>query len=131
MRSKARNQPGAIAPYRQVSLTSCVAKNMERMTHDWLYYLAKTRGWICPEETGFRTSRSCEDQMMGVPREISDGYQSTKSKRTVLTLLDFFKAFDRAWKEDLLLRAVEKGLPLTFAKWLCGRSNSARYADNQ
>ncbi len=41
-----------------------------------------------------------------------------RNKRTVLTLLDFSKAFDRVWKEDLLLRAVDKGLPLTFAKWL-------------
>ncbi len=43
-------------------------------------------------------------------------YQATKPKRTVLTLLDFSEAFDRVWKEDLLLRAVDKGLPLTFAK---------------
>ncbi len=43
---------------------------------------------------------------------------STKLKRTVLILLDFPKAFDRVWKEDLLLRAVDKGLSLTFAKWL-------------
>ncbi len=49
---------------------------------------------------------------------ISDGYHATKPKRTVLTLLDFSKAFDRVWKEDAILRAVDKGLPLTFAKWL-------------
>ncbi len=91
---------------------------MERMIHNRLYYLAETRGWLCPEQVGFRTSRSCEYQILRVTQTISDEYQATTPKRTVPTLLDFSKAFDRVWKEDLLLRAVNKGLPLTFDKWL-------------
>ncbi len=91
---------------------------MERMIHNRLYYLAKTQGWLCPEQAGFRTSRSCEDQVLRATQTISDGYQTTKPKRTVLTRLDFSKAFDRVWKEDLLLRAVDVGLHLTFVKWL-------------
>ncbi len=79
------------------------------MIHNGLYYLAETGGLLCPEQAGFRTSRSCEDQMLRVMQTISDGYQATKPKRTVLNLLDFSKAFDRVWKEDLLLRAVDKG----------------------
>ncbi len=59
-----------------------------------------------------------EDQILRVTQTTSDGYQATKPKRTFLTLLDFSKAFDRVWKEDLLLRAVDKDLPLFFAKWL-------------
>ncbi len=54
---KAGKQPGAIVSYRPVSLTSCVAKTMKRMIHNRLYYLAETRGWLCPEHAGFRTSR--------------------------------------------------------------------------
>ncbi len=110
---KAGKQPGAI-----VSLTCCVAKTMERMIHNRLYYLAETRGWLCPEQVGFRTSRSCEDQILRVTQTIGDGFQATKPKRTVLTLLDLSKVFDRVWKEALLLRAVDKGLPLTVAKRL-------------
>ncbi len=91
---------------------------MERMIHNRLYYLAETRGWLCPKQAGFRTSRSCEDQILRVTQTTSDGYQATKPKLTVLALLDFSKAFDRVWKEDILLRAVDKCLPLTFAKWL-------------
>ncbi len=88
------------------------------MTHNRLYYLAENRGWLCPEHSGFRTSRSGEDQIMRVTQTISCGYQVTKPKRTVLARLDFSKAFDRVWKKEILLRAVDKGLPLTFAKWL-------------
>ncbi len=115
---KAEKQPGTIVSYRPVSLTSCVAKTMERMISNRLYYLAETRNWLCPEQAGFRTSRSGEDQILRVTQTISNGYQATKPKRTVRALLDFSKTFDRAWKENLLLRAVDKVLPLTFAKWL-------------
>ncbi len=73
---------------------------MERMIDNRLYFLAGTRGWLCPEQVGFRTSRSCEDQILGVTQTISDGYQAKKTKRTVLTLLDFSEAFDRIWQED-------------------------------
>ncbi len=58
------------------------------------------------------------DQVLRVTQTISEGYQASKPGRTVLALLDFSKVFDRIWKEDLLLRAVDKGLPLTLAKWL-------------
>ncbi len=109
LHNKAGKQPGAIVSYRPVSLPSCFAKTLERMIHNRLYYLAETLGWLCPEQAGFRTSRSCEDKILRVTQTISGGYQATKPKRTVLTLLDFSKAFDRVWKEDLLLRAVDKG----------------------
>ncbi len=39
-------------------------------------------------------------------------------KRTVLAILDHSKAFDRVWREDLLIRAIDKGLPITYAQWL-------------
>ncbi len=45
---KTVKQPGAIVSYRQGSLTSCVAKTMERMIHNQQYYLAVTRGWLYP-----------------------------------------------------------------------------------
>ncbi len=91
---------------------------MERVIHNRLYYLAETRGWLCPEQAGFKTSRSCEDQIPRVTQTISDGYQATMPRRTILTPQDFPNALDCVWKEDLLLRAIDKGLPLTFAKWL-------------
>ncbi len=49
---------------------------------------------------------------------ISDGFQATKPKKTVLELLDYSKAFDRVWREDLLIRAIDKGLPTAYAQWL-------------
>ncbi len=75
---KAGKQPGAIASYRLVILTSNVAKNMVRINHKCLYYLTETRGWFCSGQAGFRTSRSGEVQILPVTQAISDGYQATK-----------------------------------------------------
>ncbi len=51
-------------------------------------------------------------------QSISDGYRATKPKKTVLVLLDYSKAFDRVWKDDLIIRAIDKGLPISYAQWL-------------
>ncbi len=40
----------------------------------------------------------------------SDGYQATKPKKIVLALLDYCKAFDHVWREDLLIRGIDKDL---------------------
>ncbi len=43
---KAGKQPGVIAFYKPISLTSYVVKTMERVIHNRFYYLAETRGWL-------------------------------------------------------------------------------------
>ncbi len=88
---------------------------METIVHNHLYNLAETRGWLCSEQAGFRKLRSCEDQIL---RIISDGFQAAKPRSSLMALLDFSKAFDRVWREELLLAASSKGLPTSFAHWL-------------
>ncbi len=95
-----------------------MAKTLERILHNRLYYLAETRDRLCTEQTGFRKNRSCEDQILRLTLSISDGYQATKPKKTVLALLDYSKAFDRVWREDLLIREIDKGHPISYAQWL-------------
>ncbi len=65
-----------------------------------------------------RKNRSCEDQILRLTQSISDENQATKPRKTVLALLDYSKAFDRVWREDLLIRAIDKGLPISYAQWL-------------
>ncbi len=51
---KAGKPPGAISSYRPDSLISCVVKTMERMMHNRLFSLTKTREWLCSKQAGFR-----------------------------------------------------------------------------
>ena len=52
--------------YRPVSLTSCLAKTMERMIASRLSFLAERAGWWCEDQAGFRKFRSCEDQVLRI-----------------------------------------------------------------
>ncbi len=115
---KAGKPAGAISPYRPVSLTSCVVKTRERMVHNRLYNLAETGAWLCSEQAGFRKLRSCEAQILRITQTISDGFQAAKPQRSLMAILDFSKAFDRVWNEELLLAASSKGIPIPFARWL-------------
>ncbi len=88
------------------------------MVHNRLYNLAETRGWLCSERAGFRKLRFCEDQILKITQTISHGFQVAKPQRSLMALLDFSKAFDRVWREELLPPASPKGLPIPFARWL-------------
>ncbi len=91
---------------------------MDSMVHNRLYNLAETRAWLCSEQAGFRKLRSCEDQILRITQTNSDGFQAAKPQGSLMALLDFSKAFDRVWKEELLLAASSKGIPIPCARWL-------------
>ena len=73
---------------------------------------------FCHAQAGFRKNRSCEDQLIRISQNISDGFQERKPKRTVMAVLDLSRAYDRVWKEDLPLCLFESGVPLSFIRWI-------------
>ena len=115
---KAGKPAGQIGSYRPVSLTSCIAKVMERLVAERLWFLAETRGWLSDDQAGFRRLRCTEDQVLRLVQGVSDGFQARA--RTVAALLDYSQAFDKVWRERLLLELLERGVPLTYVRWLRG-----------
>ena len=69
-------------------------------------------------QAGFRKGRSCEDQITRIVQAIEDGFQQRPMQRSVLTLLDFSKAYDTVWREKLLLHMLNTGIPPTFIRWI-------------
>ena len=69
-------------------------------------------------QAGFRSNRSCEDQILKITQLIEDGFQRKKCERSVLALLDYSKAFDQVWRQKLLLSLHQKGIPMKFIQWL-------------
>ena len=47
-------------------------------------------------------------------------------QRSVLTLLDFSKAYDTVWREKLLLHMLGIGIPSTFIRWIRSFFNHRR-----
>ena len=83
-----------------------------------LYCMAEEKGWLNAAQAGFRKRRSCEDQDLRVTQAISDGFQS--KKRSVLVLLDYSKAYDKIWREELLLSMHATGVPALILRWING-----------
>ena len=109
-----------VESYRPVCLTSCLAKTMERMIASRLQHMAEERGWWCQEQAGFRRLRCTEDQVLRLTQSLSDGFQRRPALRTVMALLDFSKAYDTVWREELLGDLVDAGVPKRFVLWLRG-----------
>ena len=69
-------------------------------------------------QAGFCKGRSCEDHVTRIVQAIEDGFQHRPMQRSVLTLLDFSKAYDTVWREKLLLRMLNTGIPMPFIRWI-------------
>ena len=115
---KAGKSPSKVASFRPISLTSCVVKLLELIIADRLYYIAETNNMFSRFHVGFRKGQSCEDQITQIVQAIEDGFQQRPMQRSVLTLLDFSKAYDTVWREKLLLHMLNTGIPLTFIRWI-------------
>ena len=115
---KAGKPASEIESFRPISLTSCVVKLLERMIADRLYNMAENRNWLVKQQAGFRKARCCEDQVLKLIQMISDGFQHKKPRRAVMVLLDYSKAYDRTWKERLLLKLTKLGVPQQMTRWI-------------
>ena len=114
---KAGKPSSQLSSYRPISLTSCVVKLLERMICARLYHIAESNGWICRTQAGFRRNQSTEDQVLRITQKISDGFQAKPARRTVLAMLDYSKAYDRVWRQELLHEMIDKGVPNQMVRW--------------
>ena len=81
---------------------------------DWL----ERNGKLSGAQSGFRKLRSTEDQLLKAVQSFSDGFNSRPPKRTILTLVDFSRAFDRVWHSGLFHKMEEMGIPRCITQWV-------------
>ena len=115
---EAGKSPSEVALFRPISLTSCVVKLLERIIANRLYFIAETNNMFSRFQAGFRKGQSCEDQITQIVQASEDGFQQRPIQRSVLTLLDVSKAYNTVWREKLLLRMLNTGIPPTFIRWI-------------
>ena len=113
---KAGKPPNLPSSYRPISLTSCVGKTLERLITTRLLHLAETRGWLSECQAGFRPGRSCEDALLSLTQQVSDAFQLRE--KTLFAQLDYSKAFDRVWHQELLITLHETGVPPHYCRWI-------------
>ena len=121
---KARKDPASIASYRPISLTSCLAKVLERMIASRLVYLIETRGILSNNQCGGRKKRCCEDLIIRLTQAIHDAFQYRKPGKAVMALFDYSKALDRVWRQKLSLTLVDKAIPSKYIHWIAACLNN-------
>ena len=77
-------------------------------------------------------ARCCVDQVLKLIQSVSDGLQQYPSQRSVMALLDYSKAYDRTWKEMLMLKMSKLGVPTQIVRWVAAflRTRTAEVSIN-
>ena len=103
---------GPVESYRPVTLTSTVAKLMERIIHGRIKHLVTS-----DNQAGFRASRSTTDALMWLRSHV----QPTSASKTPLTsavFVDFSRAFDSVDHNLLLLRLQKLNVDPYLVRWI-------------
>ena len=109
------------ASFRPISLTSCVSKLFERIILSRYLFFLESNSIFSPRQAGFRPGRSTPDQIPYLSQSNCDGFNKlTPDSRTILSTIDFSKAFDSVWHPALFHKLISAGLSPCFAR--CAQS---------
>ncbi|KAF0298220.1 RNA-directed DNA polymerase from mobile element jockey [Amphibalanus amphitrite] len=124
---KAGKDPQDVTSYRPISLTSHIAKLMERMVSARVTHLLDRDNVIPAEQVSFRRGRSAEENLGRLIQEVQDGWNLPAPKgrpsdgktaaRFVLTAYDFSRAYDVIDHQMLRLEMLHR-LPRCYATWI-------------
>ena len=102
--------------YRPISLLSCIGKLMERIVNTRLLWYLESQSILIPTQSGYRQHHSTEDQLAYLAQDIENAFQ--EKKKVLAVFFDLSKAFDKVWKEGLLLKLLEVGIQGKMFRWI-------------
>ena len=81
-------------------------------------FFLESNSILSPRQAGFRPGQSTLDQILYLSQSISDGFNKPRpGSRTILSTIDFFKAFGFVWHPAHFHKPISAGLPPCFARW--------------
>lgn len=113
---KSKKPPNTITSYRPISLTSILAKTMERMINARLNWYLETQDILCKEQAGFRKNQSTTQQILKFSQEVKDGLDENKA--TLAVFVDFKNAYDLVWRAGVLDKLRLSGVRGRMLKWI-------------
>ena len=81
-------------------------------------FFLESNSILSPRHAGFRPGWSTLDQILYLSQFISNGFNKPRpGSRTILTTINFSKAFDSVWHPTRFHKLISAGHPLCFARW--------------
>ncbi|KAJ4430146.1 hypothetical protein ANN_22356 [Periplaneta americana] len=102
--------------YRPISLTTTLAKLMEKVLVSRLHVYMRNRNLIPTTQAGFRPGAQLHDQLIRVLTPIEEVY--TRRHYSILIALDAKRAFDTVWIDALKYKLTSLNLPHEITRWL-------------
>ena len=96
--------------YRPVSLLPVCGKILERLVFNSIFDFLDNNSLLSANQSGFRSSDSCESQLLSICHEIYASFDSCPTLQVRGVFLDISKAFDRVWQEGLIYKIKSVGI---------------------
>ena len=113
-----KNDKRLVNNYRPISLLPIFGKIFEKIMFNRIYDFLLKEELLNPNQSGFRPSDSCINQLLAITHEIFEAFDCNPTLEVRSVFLDISKAFDKVWHEGLLYKLKSMGISGDFYKLL-------------
>ena len=96
--------------YRPISLLPVFGKIFEKIIFNKIYNYLSKENLLNPNQSGFRPSDSCMNQLLAITHEIFEAFDCNPALEVRSVFLDIAKAFDNVWHEGLIYKIKSMGI---------------------
>ena len=105
-----KNDKRLVNNYRPISLLPVFGKIFEKIIFNKIYNYLSKENLLNPNQSGFRPSDSCINQLIAITHEIFEAFDCNPSLEVRSVFLDISKAFDKVWHEGLIYKIKSMGI---------------------
>ena len=105
-----KNDKQLVKSDQPISLLPIFGKIFEKIIFDRLYNFLLQEELLNPNQSGFRLSDSCVNQLIAITHDIFEAFDCNPSLEVRSVFLDISKAFDKVWHKGLLYKLKSMGI---------------------